>query len=163
MLQGMTAHYLTRSTYPLRAGETALIHAAAGGAGLMTVQMAKLCGATVIGTVGSAEKMAIAKDAGADEVINYASQDFETEVKRITNGRGVDVVYDSVGAATFTGSINSLRPRGMMVTFGQRQRPGACRLAAVAFAEGLSVPYASHAGKLHRHSRGVALARRRRS
>jgi NADPH:quinone reductase len=123
MLQGMTAHYLTRSTYPLHAGETALIHAAAGGAGLMTVQMAKLCGATVIGTVGSAAKIAIAKDAGADEVINYATQDFEAEVKRITNGRGVDVVYDSVGVATFTGSINSLRPRGMMVTFGNASGP----------------------------------------
>ncbi len=123
MLQGMTAHYLTHSTWPLQPGETCLVHAAAGGAGLMIVQLAKLRGARVIGTVGSAQKVAIAAEAGADEVINYTGQDFETELKRITGGRGVDVVYDSVGAATFMQSINCLRPRGMMVTFGNASGP----------------------------------------
>lgn len=123
MLQGMTAHYLTHSTWPLQPGQTCLIHAAAGGAGLMTVQMARLRGARVIGTVGSAPKVAIAREAGADEVINYNEQDFEAEVKRLTGGRGVDVVYDSVGAATFMKSINCLRPRGMMVTFGNASGP----------------------------------------
>lgn len=123
MLQGMTAHYLTHSTWPLQPGQTCLIHAAAGGAGLMIVQMAKLRGARVIGTVGSASKVAIAREAGADEVINYNEQDFEAEVKRLTGGRGVDVVYDSVGAATFMKSINCLRPRGMMVTFGNASGP----------------------------------------
>ena len=123
MLQGMTAHYLTHSTWPLQPGEICLVHAAAGGAGLMIVQMAKLRGARVIGTVGSAEKIAIAAGAGADEVINYSQQDFEPEVKRLTGGRGVDVVYDSVGAATFMKSVNCLRPRGMMVTFGNASGP----------------------------------------
>jgi NADPH2:quinone reductase len=123
MLQGMTAHYLTHSTWPLQPGETCLVHAAAGGAGLMIVQMAKLRGARVIGTVGSAEKIAIAAGAGADEVINYSQQDFEAEVKRLTGGRGVDVVYDSVGAATFMKSVNCIRPRGMMVTFGNASGP----------------------------------------
>jgi NADPH2:quinone reductase len=123
MLQGMTAHYLTHATYPLKEGDVALVHAAAGGAGLMTVQMAKLRGARVIGTVGSEEKVKIAQRAGADEVINYREQDFESEVKRITGGRGVDVVYDSVGAATFLKSVNCLRPRGTMVTFGNASGP----------------------------------------
>lgn len=123
MLQGMTAHYLTHATYPLKEGDVALVHAAAGGAGLMTVQMAKLRGAKVIGTVGSEEKVKIAQRAGADEVINYREQDFESEVKRITGGRGVDVVYDSVGAATFLKSVNCLRPRGTMVTFGNASGP----------------------------------------
>jgi NADPH2:quinone reductase len=123
MLQGMTAHYLTHSTFPLEAGQTALIHAAAGGAGQLTVQMAKLRGAKVIGTVGSEAKVSIARKAGADEVINYSQQDFEAEVKRITDNKGVDVVYDSVGAATFAKSINSLRPRGMMVSFGNASGP----------------------------------------
>jgi NADPH2:quinone reductase len=123
MLQGMTAHYLTHSTYPLKKGETALIHAAAGGAGLLTVQMAKMRGAHVIGTVGNQEKAKIAKSAGADEVIVYTEQDFESEVKRITSGHGVDVVYDSVGASTFLKSVNCLRPRGMMVTFGNASGP----------------------------------------
>jgi NADPH2:quinone reductase len=123
MLQGMTAHYLTHATYPLKEGDVALVHAAAGGAGLMTVQMAKLRGARVIGTVGSEEKVKIAQRAGADEVINYRERDFESEVKRITGGRGVDVVYDSVGAATFLKSVNCLRPRGTMVTFGNASGP----------------------------------------
>lgn len=118
MLQGMTAHYLTHSTFPLKQGDTALVHAAAGGAGLLIVQMAKLRGARVIGTTSAREKAELAREAGADEMILYTEQDFEAEVKRITGDRGVDVVYDSVGAATFDKSLNSLRPRGMMVSFG---------------------------------------------
>jgi NADPH:quinone reductase len=118
MLQGMTAHYLTHSTYPLKETDTALIHAAAGGAGLLTVQMAKMRGARVIGTVGSEAKAGLARQAGADEVILYDEQEFDVEVKRLTGGKGVDVVYDSVGASTFQKSLNSLRKRGMMVSFG---------------------------------------------
>ncbi len=123
MLQGMTAHYLTHSTFPLASGHTCLVHAAAGGTGLLIVQMAKLRGARVIGTAGTLEKARLARETGADEVIVYTEQDFVAEVKRITDGRGVDVVYDSVGAATWEGSLNSLRPRGMMVTFGNASGP----------------------------------------
>lgn len=118
MLQGMTAHYLTHSTYALGSSDTTLVHAAAGGTGLLIVQMAKMRGARVIGTTSTPEKAALARQAGADEVILYTEQDFESEVKRLTAGRGVDVVYDSVGASTFLKSLNSLRPRGMMVSFG---------------------------------------------
>ena len=118
MLQGMTAHYLCRSTYPLKAGETALIHAAAGGVGLLLVQMAKRLGARVIGTAGSEEKAQRARDAGADEVILYNEQDFETETRRLTNGEGVSVVYDGVGKSTFEKDLNVLRPRGYLVLFG---------------------------------------------
>ncbi len=118
MLQGMTAHYLCHSTYPIKSGETALIHAAAGGVGLLLVQMCKLLGARVIGTVGSAEKARLARDAGADEVIIYAAQDFETETKRLTEDRGVHVVYDGVGKDTFARDLNVLRPRGYLVLFG---------------------------------------------
>ncbi len=123
MLQGMTAHYLTHSTFPLKKGDTALVHAAAGGAGLMIVQMAKALGAKVIGTMSTEAKADMARKAGADETILYTTQDFEEEVKRITGGKGVDVVYDSVGATTFQKSLNCLRPRGMMVTFGQSSGP----------------------------------------
>jgi NADPH:quinone reductase len=123
MLQGMTAHYLTRSTFPLQAGQTCLIHAAAGGAGLLLVQMAKLAGATVIGTVSTEEKAATVKAHGADHVIRYDSQDFLAEVKRITKDQGVDVVYDSVGKTTFAKGLDCLKPRGMMVTFGQSSGP----------------------------------------
>jgi len=119
MLQGMTAHYLTHSTFALKKGDTALVHAAAGGAGALIVQMAKMLGATVIGTAGSDEKAAIAKQAGADEVIVYTTQDFVAEVKRFTNGRGVDVIFDSVGVSTFLKGLDIIRPRGMMVLFGQ--------------------------------------------
>jgi NADPH2:quinone reductase len=119
MLQGMTAHYLTHSTFPLKKGDTALVHAAAGGAGGLIVQMAKMLGATVIGTAGSDEKAAIAKQAGADEVIIYTRQDFVAETKRITGGHGVDVIYDSVGQTTFLPGLDVIRPRGMMVLFGQ--------------------------------------------
>ena len=123
MLQGMTAHYLTHSTFALKKGDTCLIHAAAGGAGALTVQMAKMLGAFVIGTVGSDSKAAIAKAAGADETINYTTQDFAAEVKRITGGRGVDVIYDSVGVSTFLKGLDLIRPRGMMVLFGQSSGP----------------------------------------
>ena len=118
MLQGMTAHYLCHDTYPLRRGETALVHAAAGGVGLLLVQMAKALGARVIGTAGSEEKAALAREAGADEVILYATQDFEAETKRLTGGRGVDVVYDGVGKSTFDRDLEVLRPRGYLVLFG---------------------------------------------
>ncbi|HUO53060.1 MAG TPA: quinone oxidoreductase [Gemmatimonadaceae bacterium] len=118
MLQGMTAHYLTRTTYPLRAGETALVHAAAGGVGLLLVQMAKRLGARVIATAGTEEKAALARGAGADHVIVYTAADFEPETKRLTGGRGVDVVYDGVGRDTFDRDLNVLRPRGMLVLYG---------------------------------------------
>jgi NADPH2:quinone reductase len=118
MLQGMTAHYLTHSAYPLSPSDIALVHAAAGGTGLLLVQMAKMRGARVIGTTSTPDKAELAREAGADEVVLYTEQDFEVEVKRLTGGRGVDVVYDSVGASTFLKSLNSLRPRGMMVSFG---------------------------------------------
>ena len=118
MLQGMTAHYLTHSTYPLKAGETALVHAAGGGTGQLLVQIAKRCGVRVIGTVSTDEKAALAREAGADEVINYIQTDFEVEVKRLTNNIGVDVVYDSVGKDTFDKSLNCIRRRGYMVLFG---------------------------------------------
>jgi NADPH2:quinone reductase len=119
MLQGMTAHYLTHSTWPLKSGDTCLVHAAAGGAGGLTVQMAKMLGARVLGTVSTAEKAQIARAHGADETILYTEQDFEAEVKRLTGGRGVDVVYDSVGRTTFEKSLGCLRPRGLLALFGQ--------------------------------------------
>ncbi len=119
MLQGMTAHYLTTSTYPVKDGDRVLIHAAAGGAGLLLVQMAKRRGAFVIGTAGSEEKIALAKAAGADEVIDYTQQDFVAEVQRITAGKRLQVIYDSVGKTTFLRGLDLLMPRGMMVSFGQ--------------------------------------------
>lgn len=118
MLQGMTAHYLCYSTYPLRAGETALIHAAAGGVGQLLVQMAKTLGARVIATAGSEVKAQLARDAGADECIVYSAADFETETRRLTDGQGVHVVYDGVGKDTFDKDLNVLRPRGYLVLFG---------------------------------------------
>jgi NADPH2:quinone reductase len=118
MLQGMTAHYLLYSTYPLKKGETALIHAAAGGVGLLLVQMAKRIGARVIGTAGTQEKTQLARDAGADECIVYTEADFETETRRLTEGKGVEVVYDGVGKATFDKDLDVLRPRGYLVLFG---------------------------------------------
>ncbi|MGO9241271.1 MAG: quinone oxidoreductase family protein [Bryobacteraceae bacterium] len=123
MLQGMTAHYLTHSTFQLKPGDTALIHAAAGGAGQWTVAAAKLRGARVIGTTSTKEKAGIARQAGCDEVILYTEQDFEQEVKRLTGGKGVEVVYDSVGKSTWEKSLNSLQPRGMMVSFGNASGP----------------------------------------
>jgi len=118
MLQGMTAHYLSHDTYPLKKGETALVHAAAGGVGLLLVQMAKNIGARVIGTVSTEEKAKLAREAGADEIILYTQSDFEIETRKLTDGHGVDVVYDSVGKTTFEKGLNVLRPRGCMVLFG---------------------------------------------
>jgi NADPH2:quinone reductase len=123
MLQGMTAHYLSHSTYPLKEGDVALIHAAAGGVGLLLVQMAKMRGARVLGTVSTEEKARLAREAGADEAILYTKADFEAEVKRLTGGRGVQVVYDSVGKTTFEKSLNCLAPRGYLVLFGQASGP----------------------------------------
>jgi len=123
MLQGMTAHYLVSSTYPLKKGETALIHAAAGGVGLLLVQMAKNIGARVIGTVGSDDKARLASEAGADDVIIYTRQDFEAETRRLTNGKGVHVVYDGVGKSTFDKDLNVMRVRGYVVLFGGASGP----------------------------------------
>lgn len=123
MLQGMTAHYLTRSTFPLEPGHRCLVHAAAGGVGLLLIQMAKLQGATVYGTVSTPEKAELARAAGADEVILYTQTDFADKVKELTGGEGVHVVYDSVGQATFEGSLRCLRPRGYLVLFGQSSGP----------------------------------------
>jgi NADPH2:quinone reductase len=134
MLQGMTAHYLTHNTYPLKKGDTALIHAAAGGVGLLLIQIAKQLGAKVIGTVSTEAKAKLAKEAGADHVILYTQTDFLAEVKKLTDGRGLEVVYDSVGQTTFDKSLECLRPRGYMVLFGQSSGPVApfdpARLAA---------------------------------
>ena len=118
MLQGMTVHYLSHNTYPLKQGDTALVHAAAGGVGLIMVQVAKMLGARVIGTCSTEEKTALALEAGADEVILYTKQDFEAETRRLTDGIGVDVAYDSVGKSTWEKSMNCLRPRGYLVLFG---------------------------------------------
>ena len=119
MLQGMTAHYLTRSIYKIKKNDTILLHAAAGGVGLLLTQIAKKLGAKVIGTVSTEEKAKIAKEAGADEIILYSKLDFEEEVKKLTGGKGVDVVYDSVGKTTFLKSLNCLKPRGLLASFGQ--------------------------------------------
>jgi NADPH2:quinone reductase len=123
MLKGMTAEYLLRRTFPVKAGDTVLYHAAAGGVGLIFGQWAKHLGATVIGTAGSAEKIALAKANGFDHVINYRDDDFVANVKEITGGKLCDVVYDSVGKDTFPGSLDCLRPRGMFVSFGQSSGP----------------------------------------
>lgn len=123
MLQGMTAHYLSHSTFPLKEGHTALVHAAAGGVGLLLVQLAKMRGARVIGTAGTQEKARLARSAGADEVILYREEDFAARARELTGGAGVDVVYDSVGQATFEGSLDSLRPRGYLVLYGQSSGP----------------------------------------
>ena len=134
MLQGMTAHYLTHNTYSLKKGDTALIHAAAGGVGLLLIQIAKQLGAKVIGTVSTEAKAKLAKEAGADHVILYTQTDFLAEVKKLTDGRGLEVVYDSVGQTTFDKSLECLKPRGYMVLFGQSSGPVApfdpARLAA---------------------------------
>jgi NADPH2:quinone reductase len=123
LLQGMTAHYLVYSTFPLKAGDTALVHAGAGGVGLLLTQMAARIGARVIATVSTAEKAELSREAGASEVILYTQQEFEPEVKRLTGGKGVDVVYDSVGKTTFDGSLSCLRPRGMLALFGASSGP----------------------------------------
>ena len=136
MLQGLTAHYLTHSTYALKPGDTALVHAAAGGAGQLIAQVARLRGATVYGTVGSAAKAEVARAAGAAATIDYRTQDFEAEIKKLTSGRGVDVVYDSVGKDTFEKSLNCLRPRGLLALFGFSSGPVAPFDPAVLGAKG---------------------------
>jgi NADPH2:quinone reductase len=123
MLQGMTAHYLAVDTVPLSAGDRVLVHAAAGGVGLLLTQIAKRRGAIVYGTVSTEEKAELAREAGADEVIRYTERSFREAVAELTDGRGVDVVYDSVGATTFDDSLGSLRPRGHLVLFGQSSGP----------------------------------------
>jgi len=123
MMHGLTAHYLVNDAHKLKAGETALLHAAAGGVGLLLVQMARMIGARVIGTASSEEKARLAREAGADEVIVFTQQDFEVEAKRLTGGKGVDVVYDGVGKATFEKNLNVLRPRGMLVLYGMSSGP----------------------------------------
>jgi NADPH2:quinone reductase len=123
MLQGMTAHYLTHSTFPIEPGNTTVVHAAAGGTGRLISQMVKLRGGRVIGTAGTPEKAEIARQAGADEVLLYKEVDWVAEVKRLTGGKGVDVVYDGVGQATIMGGLDCLRPRGMMALFGQSSGP----------------------------------------
>ena len=123
MLQGLTAHYLACSTYPLKGGDTCLVHAAAGGVGLLLCQIAKMRGARVIGTVSTEDKAKLAREAGASDVILYTKQDFEAEVKRLTDGKGLQVVYDSVGQTTFDKGFNCLAPRGMMALYGQSSGP----------------------------------------
>jgi NADPH2:quinone reductase len=123
MLQGMTAHYLACSTYPLKPGDTCLVHAGAGGVGLLLTQIARMRGARVLTTVSTPEKAELSRGAGAEATIDYTTQDFEAEVKRLTGGRGVQVVYDSVGRTTFERSLGSLAPRGMLVLFGQSSGP----------------------------------------
>jgi NADPH:quinone reductase len=123
MIHGLTAHYLANDAHKLKAGETALVHAAAGGVGLLVVQLAHAIGARVIGTVSSEEKAALAREAGADEVIVFTQQDFEAEVKRLTGGKGVEVVYDGVGKATFEKNLNVMRLRGMLVLYGMSSGP----------------------------------------
>jgi NADPH:quinone reductase len=123
MLQGMTAHYLATSTWPLREGDTCLVHAAAGGVGLLLCQIAKMRGARVIATVSTGDKAKLAREAGADDVILYSEQDFVTEVKRLTGGKGLQVIYDGIGKATFEKGFDCLAPRGMMVLFGQASGP----------------------------------------
>jgi len=136
MLQGTTAHYLTTSTFPLSPGDTVLVHAAAGGVGQLITQAARIRGARVIGTAGTPAKAALAREAGAADVILYTEQDFEAEVKRLTGGRGVDVVYDSVGKDTFAKSLNCLRPRGGLALFGFSSGPVAPFDPAVLGAKG---------------------------
>jgi NADPH2:quinone reductase len=123
MLQGMTAHYLSTSTFPLKKGDTALVHAGAGGVGLLLTQMAVKIGARVITTVSTKEKAELSHEAGASDVILYTEEEFEPEVKKLTGGKGVDVVYDSVGKTTFEGSLNCLRPRGLLALFGGSSGP----------------------------------------
>jgi NADPH2:quinone reductase len=123
ILQGMTAHYLATSTYPLKKGDTALVHAAAGGVGLLLTQIAKMRGARVFGTVSTREKAALARETGADEVILYTEQNFETEVMRLTNGKGVNVVYDGVAKSTFDQSLKCVAIRGVLALYGQASGP----------------------------------------
>ena len=156
MLQGMTAHYLSHDTYPLKQGETALVHAAAGGVGLLLVQMAHNIGARVIATVSTEEKAKLARAAGAHEVILYTQSDFEAETKRLTGGKGVDVVYDSVGKTTFEKGLNVLRPARNDGALRRLQRRGPALRSDCVVAKGIALRYPPHAGELHCHSRRTA-------
>ena len=157
LLQGTTAHYLTRSTFPLNDTHTCLIHAAAGGAGGLVVQMAKAAGARVIGTVSTEAKAQEVRALGADHVVIYTEQDFEAEARRLTDGKGVHVVYDSVGRTTFDKSLKILRPRGMLVLFGQSSGAGRTGRSADAQRR-VALPHASQPGPLHHGARRTALA-----
>jgi NADPH2:quinone reductase len=152
MLQGMTAHYLTHSTFPLKSGDTCLVHAAAGGAGGLIVQMAKMLGARVFGTVSTQAKAEIARSHGADEVILYTELDFETEVRRLTAGRGVDVVYDSVGKTTFDKSLNCLRPRGLHGALRPIQRPRSAPRPRRSEHQRLALPHSPQPGPPPAHA-----------
>ena len=158
MLQGATTHYLVRSTFPLKTTDTLLLHAAAGGVGLLLTQFAKHIGAHVIGTVSTEEKAKLAREAGVDDIILYTQQDFVAEVKRITNGKGVDVVYDGVGKTTFEGSLSSLRPRGYMVLFGGASGAVPPFDLITVVNDGIAFRNAADVSELHRYARGVGLA-----
>ena len=161
MLQGLTAHYLTHSTYPLKEGDTVLLHAAGGATGLLLTQMAKRLGATVYGTASSDEKLRLAREAGADVVIRYTDVDFEEEVKRLTDGTGVDVVYDSVGKATFEKSLNCLKTRGYLVLFGQSSgavepvRPTILAAKSLYLTRPVLSHYVQHRAELEQRSRDL--------
>ena len=155
MLQGMTAHYLATSTFPLRAGDACLVHAGAGGVGLLLTQVAKRVGARVFTTVSTEEKAKLSREAGADEVIRYTSEDFREAVRRLTSGAGVRVVYDSVGGDTFEKSLDCLAPRGMLVLFGQSSGAVPPFDAQAPEREGLAVPDPTHPRPLHGHPRGA--------
>ena len=161
MLQGMTAHYLACSTYPLKKGDTCLVHAAAGGVGLLLCQIAKLRGARVIGTVSTDEKAKLAREAGADETIIYTRQDFEAEVKRMTDGKGVQVVYDAVGKTTWDKSLNSLAPRGLIALYGAVERAHRPDRSADLQRQGLALHDPAEPRPLHGDPRGAAAAGRR--
>ncbi len=163
MLQGMTAHYLSHSTFPLAPGHTALVHAAAGGVGLLLVQMAKKRGARVLGTVSTEAKAEAARRAGADVVIRYTEEDFEEIARRETGGRGLDVVYDSVGKTTFDKSLRSLRPRGLLALYGQSSGPVPPLRSGRAREEGLALPHAADSRALQPRPGGGPRAGRRRS
>ena len=158
MLQGMTAHYLAYSTYSLKAGETALVHAGAGGVGLLLTQMADMLGTRVITTVSTPEKAELSRQAGASEVILYTEQDFEAEVKRITNNKGVDVVYDSVGKTTFDKSLNCLRPRGLLALFGASSGPVPPFDLIQLSAKGLTLHHSAYARASSGDARGAGMA-----
>ena len=158
MLQGVTAHYLIYDTFPLKRGQTALVHAAAGGVGRLLVQMAHHIGARVIATASTEEKAKVAQEAGADEVIQYTQTDFEAETKRLTGGKGVDVVYDGVGKTTFEKGLNVLRARANDGVVRRIQRSRAAVRSDSTFAEGLALRDSPNPGELHRNHRGIAIA-----
>ena len=158
MLQGLTAHYLATSTYPLKSGDACLVHAAAGGVGLLLCQVAALRGARVVGTVSTREKAALARAAGAADVILYTEQDFEAEVKRLLGGAGLQVIYDSVGKTTFEKGLNCLAPRGMMVLYGQSSGPVGPFDPQVLNQKRVALPHAPHAGAPHPHTRRAGRA-----